>query len=348
MKGVRQDQQFARSAGRLWVAFTLVMLVVVVGTTGFHLLGRGRWSWFDALYMTVITISTVGYGETLSDMADVPWARPWTLALILSGTGALLYFVSMLTALVVEGDLRGLMERRRMNTRIDACTDHVIVCGCGTTGRHVIGELIATRTPYVAIDSDTERLAELSDEYGEDFVHIEGDATDDAVLREAGVTRARGVLTALRDDRDNLFVTISARSLNDRLRIVARAVEGSAERKLRRAGADAIVSPNFIGGMRLASEMIRPSVVQFLDVMLRDRDRGIRIESVTLPAGTALQGRTLRESRIRERTELLVIAVAEADGSYVFNPGAEHRLAAGQTLVVMGDADDVDRLRGIL
>lgn len=336
------------SAGRLYVAAAFLATTIIVGAAGYKAIGSDDWTWFDAFYMTLITLSTVGYGETLPGMDTTPWAREWTLALILTGTGSLLYFVSMLTAFVVEGDLRGMLGGRRMKRIIDSYRQHFIVCGAGTTGRHIIGELIATKTPFVAVESHEERIEELLEEFGDDLIYVKGDATDDDVLEEAGIRLAAGLLSALRDDRDNLMVTITARSLNDNIRIVARAVEPGTERKLRKAGADSVVSPNYIGGMRLVSEMIRPSVVQFLDVMLRDKQNNVRIESVVIPHNSRVDGMPLKNSGIRERTNLLIIALAEPDGAYVYNPGPDHRLASGQTLVVMGGADEVGSLAGVI
>ncbi len=348
MKGKPRDDKTQRSAGRLYIAFAFLALVVLIGAGGYKVLGPSEWTWFDAFYMTIITLSTVGYGETLAGMEDVPWAREWTVGLIMTGTGSLLYFVSMLTAFVVEGDLRGLMGRRSMQRLIDNYRQHIVLCGVGTTGQHVLEELIKTKTPYVVIEHDDERISELLEDFGDDFIYIDGDATDDDILVQAGVERARGVLSCLRDDRDNLFVTISAKALNDKVRVVSRAVEASTEKKLRRAGADSVVSPNTIGGMRLVSEMIRPSVVQFLDVMLKDSRRHVRIESALVPAGSPMVGKALRDSGIREQTDLLIIALAEPDGTYVYNPAASQVITAGQTLVVMGETDELGKLKTML
>lgn len=335
---------------RLFTAATVLALVLVFGATGYHQMGGGHWSWGDCFYMTVITLSTVGYGETLPGFDTVGLARPWTVGLILLGSGTLVYFVSTFTALIVEGDLGGALRRNRMRKRVEGMKNHVIVCGVGTTGIHVVAELVATETPFVAIDTDVHRLERLQEEYGEKRMHwVVGDATDDEVLRDAGIEHCRGVVSALHDDKDNLFVTVTVRALNPRTRIVAKAIEPSAVEKMRRAGADSVVSTNYIGGMRLVSEMIRPQVTQFLDQMLRDRSQNLRIEEVTVPDDSPLVGLQLRESAIRKESDVLVIAVRDAGGEIVHNPPPSIVIRKGMTLIVLARTKDVIRLReGVL
>jgi voltage-gated potassium channel len=235
-----------RIQGRLVVPALCVALVVLAGTAGYHSLGDGRWDWGECLYMTVITVSTVGYAEVLSGLAEVHGGRALTMVLILLGSASLLYFLSNLTATIVEADLGGVLKRRRMQKKIDVLAGHVIVCGAGTTGIHVIEELARSASPFVVVDIDGERLEHLCEQSFPNLLYIAGDAAEDAVLERAGIARARGVVSALSDDRSNLFVTVSSRALNPKLRIVSKAVEHSAGPKILRAGADAVVSPNQI------------------------------------------------------------------------------------------------------
>src|SRR5688500_9597831 len=195
---------------RLYASSLVFVAVVGLSTAGYHFLGQGRWSWLDCLYMTVITLATVGFGETLPGMDQMADARIFTMFLILFGSGTVVYFVSNLTALIVEGDLKGVLRRNRMQKRMDRLEGHVILCGGGTTGIHVVEELIATQTPFVVIDTDPERLQHVVEHMGgEDKInYVVGDATDDEVLEAAGIKRARGVVAALHDDKDNLYVTI--------------------------------------------------------------------------------------------------------------------------------------------
>lgn len=329
--------------GRLLSAAFILTCVVVLGATLYYHLGEGRWTFFDCIYMTVITLSTVGFGETLDGMHDIPEARAVTLVLIVVGSGTLLYFLSNLTALVVEGDLQGILRIRRMQRRIDNLEKHIVVCGAGNTGEHVIRELLDVGAHFVVIDLDPQRIRVLGEDLGAEILHIAGDATDDHSLTGAGVERARGVIAALHDDKDNLFVTISARHLNKNARIVAKAVESSTIPKLQRAGADAIVSPNQIGGLRLVSEMIRPTAMEFLDRLLKD-DRKLRIEDVRIPDVSNLVGHTLAEAEIRA-TGALVIAVRKPDGTFIYNPQGGERLEAGSSLIVIAHTEDVRRLR---
>lgn len=334
---------------RLVGAFVFLMTVAGSGTLGYHYMGDGRWTLFDCFYMSVVTLSTVGFAETLPGMNEVPGARGFTVLLIVLGSGTLLYFVSTFTAFVVEGDLLGVLKRRRMNKRIEKLEGHVVVCGVGSTGAHIVDELVATRTPFVAIDSESERLRRLDEETEQPLHYVVGDATDDAVLLEAGLDRARGIIAALHDDKDNLFVTVTARALAPNARIVAKAVEASAIDKLHRAGADSVVSPNRIGGMRLVSEMIRPAVVQFLDLMLRDKQRNLRLEELEIPSDSSMVGVALRDTDIRQKTDALVIAVRAVDGKFLYNPPPDTELTAGMKLVVLAETDKIIRLReGVL
>jgi voltage-gated potassium channel len=328
----------------VYLAGMVMAFVVVASSEGYYLIGHGRWAFGDCLYMTIITLATVGYGETLDGMDRVPYARLWTVLVILCGSGILVYWVSSFTAVIVEGDLRGVLRRRRMDKAIANLSDHIILCGAGNTGEHAIRELVETKTPFVVLDHNEARLLELSEELGEQLVYHVGEATDDSALLAVGIARARGVLVMLHEDRDNLFCTLSCRALNSKVRIISKAVEHASVPKLMRAGADRAVSPNFIGGMRLASEMIRPAVVEFLDTMLRGDDR-LRVEEVPVPEAASIVGKTLRNANLREQTKALVLAVRAPDLSYHFNPGPDFVINAGATLIIMAHMDEVLRLR---
>lgn len=232
-----------------------------------------------------------------------------------------------------------------MQRAIGTLSDHVIVCGIGTTGRHIAAELRAVQVPFVVVDSDGARLEELSSEFEDTLLYVHGDATDDHVLELAGIERARGVISALNDDKANLFVTISARALNPEIRIVAKSIEASTEAKLKRAGADAVVAPNYIGGVRLFSEMVSPKTTAFLDRIVRfGSGISVGIESIDIPVSSPLVGKRLAETNIRD-DGALVVAVHRPDGDYIYNPGSEHLLEAGDSLIVLADSRDVAALR---
>jgi voltage-gated potassium channel len=336
------------SVRRLLFALSVLLTLVGAGAMGFYLLGKGRWELAECAYMTVITLSTVGFGE-LSQMHEVPGARPLTVVLIISGVGALAYVQGNLTALLVEGVIGQAWRRNRMRKAIEAMEEHVVVCGAGSTGRHVIEELIATGTPFIVIDRDQEHLERISTDLMDGkMLFVLGDATDDHALAEAGVSRARGVVAALTHDKDNLFVTLSARSLNANARIVSKVVEDPAAMKMRKAGATSVVSPAMIGGRRMASELIRPEVNEFLDQMLRDKSKNLRIEEAVVPKGSAFAGKALKDTPIRKETRLLVVAVRDTERNFVYNPDPDHVVVEGATLIVMGEAENVSKLRKLM
>jgi voltage-gated potassium channel len=333
---------------RILKALSAVVIALTVGTVGFWIIERGEVALVDCLYMTIITLSTVGYGEVIPlDTAG----RIFASVLIVFGMGSLIYFGSTVIAFWVEFDLQRLRRRKRMQKTIDELSDHVIVCGVGVTGARVVRELVETKTKFVMIDINNDKLTNVREMHLESYGHIpfiHGDATQDRVLLQAGVERASGVVAALRGDKDNLYLILSARQINPALRIVARAMEKDAPPKMLRAGADRVVAPNLLGGMRIASEMIRPDVVEFLDVMLRDREQNTRIEQVSLPPGSPLVGRKLAETKIRKNTDVLVIALRKSDGEFIYNPGPDTVLTDGSTLVVLGARDSVIKLRSSL
>jgi voltage-gated potassium channel len=328
---------------RIRIAASLLALTLLIGVAGYKLIGGPQWSVLDCVYMTVITLTTVGYGET-HDMADQPGLRIFTMIILLFGLGTMTYAFTTITSFIVEGELNLVLKRRRMSKGISDLKDHYIVCGVGETGTHIIEELQRTRRPFVAIDASPERIERLL-ALG-DFFHIIDDAMDDSVLERAGVARAAGLLACLTSDRDNLFLTISARQMNPSARIVAKAVDVKTRAKLLKAGADAVVSPQFIGGLRLVSEMVRPQVVSFLDAMMRDERATIRIEEVPIPAGSPVAGLSVSDSRIREKTGLLILAIREPTGQgYQYNPGPASHIKAASILVVMGEVLQIQSLR---
>ncbi len=326
-------------------ALNFVIIAITLGTIGFWFLSEHPVTLGQCLYMTIITLSTVGYGEVIP-LND--FGRVWASLLIVFGMGSLIYFGSTIIAFFVELDMQQIRRRKRMQKTIDSLDNHVIVCGVGTTGGHVVRELFSVKTPFVMVDSSQERIDELITSVNTDnrkMLYLRGDATEERILRRAGIERAAGLVAALRSDKDNLYIILSARQLNAKVRIVARATEKNVPSMMLHAGADRVVSPNYIGGMRIASEIVRPQVVEFLDMMLRDTDQATRIEQVSLPPESPLVGKRLLDTNIRKATEVLVIAIRDKEGKYIFNPGPETLLEAEATLVVLGAADSVIKLR---
>ncbi len=303
---------------RVIFALVTLIVVIVIGAGTIWLVSGGAWGFFEIFYYAVYTVSTVGFSE-LPNAEAHPLVRIVTGLLIMAGIGAIAFFQSTLTALFIEGVIGRSYRRRRMQKKIASLRNHYVVAGCGRTGKHVVEELVATGRDFVAVDRDEATLERLNEELGNKLLYIVGDATEDHTLLEAAVDHAAGVVAALADDRDNLFITVSARSLNPSARIVSKAVEIENEGKLLRGGADTTVSPNRIGGERLVSELVRPKVTAFLDNMLRVT-QNLRFEELAVPKDSKWVGSNLRKMPIRDRTNLLVVALHEPDGTYIYNP----------------------------
>ncbi len=324
---------------KMLTALILILIVICGGILGYTTLEG--WSLLDAIYMTVITLATVGYGEIhpLSSQG-----RIFTMGLILSGIGIIGYGMSVFAAFIVDGELGRLMKRRKMQKQIQKLSNHFIICGAGDTGRWIVEEFLKTKIPFVVIEKDHTTLEMLKNQGV--LQCIEGDATKDAVLLEAGIERARGLVSALHTDKDNVFVVLTARALNPHLKIVSRVVEEESEKKLLAAGAHKVVSPNFIGGLRMASLLIRPAVVDFLDTMLREGDGTLRLEEIEVPPHSSLSGKTLGEAQIPQKTGLIVIAIKNRqEGKYTYNPKPSTHIQKGDILIVMGEPEQIDKLR---
>lgn len=315
----------------------LVTLVFLVGVVGFSLIAPAEAGLVDAFYMTSITLTTIGYGEVVP--VETTAAKIFTGLYAIVGFGMFVYLFSNVTAFMVEGGLDRYLWDRKMHRSIEKLKDHTVVCGAGNTGRHIVAELLETRRAFVLIDRDAEAVRALHQQLAAPFPAVIGDATDDDVLRAAGVPRACGLIACISNDNDNLVITLSARLLAPKLRIVARCLDEREQHKIRRAGADSVVLPNMIGGIRMVSEMIRPTVVTFLDLMLRDRERRLRVEEVRLPAGSPLVGTTIAQLHARKIKDLLVVALRHADGAWHYNPDEDERLEAGVTIIFMGSPE---------
>ena len=332
---------------RLLGSLFLLLVVWAIGAVGLYRLGHGIWTASECAYQTVVTIFTVGFAG-LPHEQEVAGARAFNAGLIVFGVAAVSYAQANIVALLVEGALGHAYRRSRMQKAIDRLRAHAVVAGIGSTGRHVIEELRATGRAFVVIDRDEPRLRAISAEVcGGEMLFVVGDATQDHALLSAGIARASGVVAALTDDADNLYVTLSARALNADARIVAKAISPEAEGKMRRAGANAVVSPNTIGGRRMASELVRPEVVEFLDQMHRT-DHALRMEEVVVPKGSPLLGCALRDAQFRPRSKALVIAKRSVEGVFHYNPGPESKIESGMTLIVLGDREDVSALRELV
>ncbi len=325
------DSALPRLTGRILFAAGVVVLVTVTATIGFHEAGDRQASWSDALYMALITISTVGYSEVVP--LDSTGERVFAGLVAFGGFGALTFLFTRLSVFVLEKDLDQTLRRRRMENRIRKLRGHYIVCGFGRVGRNTAYELQVTGRKFVAIDANPARFDEHRDSFS-DLLFLHGDASDDALLESADIKDAAGVFAVTGDDSRNLMITITARQLNPNVRVVARAHEVRNIAKMRKAGADDVISPDFTGGMRIASAMIRPSVVNFLDEMLRS-EGGLRVEEFVVPAG--FLPRPVAELSLRGPGYLLLALRVREE--WVFNPVDDFRVEPGHVLVVMAGAE---------
>ena len=329
---------------RLLFALLAVFFVVLAGSLGYFILLGGKPRFMDCIYMTVISLTTVGYGEILEIRGNIP-VEIFTMILITFGMGIILYGISSLTAMIIEGELSGVLRKNKMEKQIAKLSNHYVVCGGGETGRHVVTELLKNREQVVLIEQSEENI-ERCKSIG-DLLYIKGDATDDQNLLTAGIEKASGIVITLPSDKDSLYVTMTARMLNKQARIISRMIDPSLEPKLRKAGANQVVSPNYIGGLRMASEMIRPTVVSFLDSMLRSSQGNLRIHQITVTENSAMAGKKLSTSGLKDRYNLLVLGAKQDLGEIQFNPPHDQELKKGMTLIVMGDVDDIARARKI-
>ncbi len=322
---------------RLIVVLGMFVAIILVGTTGYIMLEG--WPWTDALYMTLITISTVGFGEIrpLSEQG-----RMFTAALIVMGVGGAAYTFSTVADYLIAGELRGVLRRQRMQKRIRQMQGHYIVCGFGRMGRQVAGELMRNESVDVVVVERNPELLEAIERLGAIPVH--GDAAADGVLEQAGIERAAGLCVCLPHDADNVFTVLSARTLNRTMTIIARANSEESERKLRIAGATHVINPYAISGRRMARQLIHPSVMEFMDVVMHQGQVEFRIEEIQVKAGSSLDGKTLEECNVRRRTGVNVLAVRRPTGEILTNLAGDFLLRPGDVLIGLGTPKQLEAL----
>jgi voltage-gated potassium channel len=300
------------------------------------------WGFLDALYMTVITITTVGYREV---QEVSPSGRVFTIFIIFLGMGIFAYTLGMVAQLMVEFQVRSILGRRKLGMKIKSLKNHYIICGYGRIGSVISQELLEHRIPQLVIDSNPAVKGNLE---SREIPYIIDDASNDDVLIEAGVERATGLVATLPSDADNTFIVMSGRGLNPGLFILARAELEKSNKKLMRAGANRVVMPHLIGGLKMAHFIVKPAVSEFVELTLQNREMELQLREMVVGEKSAFNGVTLVESRIRQELNVIVVAMNRKDGTTVFNPSSITRIEAGDTLIALGQGQDLDRLSGMV
>jgi voltage-gated potassium channel len=324
-----------RRSFRIRYAVLALAAAIVVGTVGFHLVEG--WALADSLYVTIQTLTTVGYGD-LTPRSGA--GRLFAVLVMLIGAGGVALAVSTIVQSVVKWELVSTFGQRRLTRKMSKLRDHYIICGSGRVGSHLVRDLLSANESFVVIENDQQRAAEFS-QRGVDV--LVGDATLEESLRDVGVERARGLAACLPNDADNLYVVLTARDLNPKLRIVARAAEEQAEAKLLRAGANHVVAPTIIGGHRMAVALTKPAVSEFMDSITAN-ELGLGFEQVEVDAASSLVGQELRATPIRGELDVVIISIRRQDGQILFNPTGNVTIENGDILIAIGRAESLTRL----
>jgi voltage-gated potassium channel len=324
---------------RIVIGLSCLIAILTIGSFGYVFLEG--WTLFDGLYMTVITLTTVGYGEVhpLSEAG-----RAFTILLIFLGVGFMFYVVTALAQVVVEGQLQDIFGRRRVERDIRNLRDHYIICGFGRIGEVISRELSHNRIPLVIVDNQPQNIPTLE---RSGYLHLIGNATQEEVLLSAGIERARGLVSVVSSDADNVYIVLTARSMNPSLKIVSRAGEPGSEQKLRQAGANEVISPYELGGQRMAQTILRPTVVDFMEVALGE-GIDLSLEEIPVGGGSDIIGKPLKESGIRQQLDLIIVAIKRADGAMIFNPQPNAPILQGDTLIALGSRMNLDKLMHLL
>lgn len=317
----------------------LILLLITIGTIGYMaLLDVG---FVDALYMTVITVSTVGFRE-IENLTSA--GKLFTMFVIISGLGLVAYAFSQLAAFLAEGEFKRVLLNSRVQRRLQAMKNHYIICGAGQTSVSLIEQFKRSNAEFVIIEKEFSRYEELLED---GYTVIHGDATDEDILLQAGIQEAKGLVSTLGSDAENVFTVLTAREMNRSLQIVARAIETTSSKKLKKAGADSTINPNELGGNRMAVLMLRPQIISFLDAITRIDEDTLDLGEIVVAGTSPLAGKNLREAKIPEKTGLIILAIQEDDGSTVYNPSSSTVLHEGIGMLVLGRQEQILKLQSI-
>ncbi|HDI78447.1 MAG TPA: potassium channel protein [Desulfobacteraceae bacterium] len=321
-------------------AFLILLIIITAGTSGYVIIEG--WSALESFYMTIITISTVGFREVreLSSQGKI-----FTVFLIFFGMGVIAYILKNSAQLMIEAQIKYIIGRSRLEKRLKSLKDHYIICGFGRIGKVIVEELVYNKVPIAVIEGQKEVVEPLQDL---EIPFVLDDATNESALLKAGLERAKGLVAVVKSDADNLFIVMSARSLNPKLFILARAGDENTERKLLRAGADKVVSPYLIGGKKMAHTILRPAVADFIEFTTHERKMGLELEELKVGPASKIKGVTLIDSGIRKDMDVIIVAIKKMDGNMQFNPSPNTVIEEGDILIALGKRDDLNRLSKIL
>jgi voltage-gated potassium channel len=324
----------------LRISIVVLLGIVSIGTVGYTVIEG--WRILDSLYMTIITLATVGFREIqpLSDAGKI-----FTMLLVIFGVGVIGYIVGSLAQIMFEGQFQRIVGRKKVEKRILALRDHYIVCGFGRIGMLICREFAAKPLPFVVIERSAEVLPKLEEDR---YLYIHGNATDDETLLKAGIKRARGLISVVASDTENVYITLTARGLNPDLYILARSGEEGSEIKLKRAGASKVVSPYLIGGSRMAQAILRPNVVDFIEIATGREHLELQMEEIMIPPDSGFVGHNLISSGFRKETGAMIVGIKKADGTMVFNPESHTRIGAHDTLIVLGESPAIHKMEQLV
>jgi voltage-gated potassium channel len=330
------------STNQLKLSLFLFLAIIVIGTAGYMIIEG--WNFIDAFYMAVITVTTVGFKE-VHDISTP--GRVFTVLFVFTGVGFTLYVAGAFVQFLVEGEIRSILGRRRLDKKIDRLKDHYIICGYGRIGRVLCRNLIKRKpVDIVAIESDPDKISELE---ADNVLYIFGNASDESVLVKAGIQKAKALVAVLASDVDNVFLVLTARQLAPRIQIIARASYAGAESKLKAAGANSVESPYELGARSMAQRIIRPTVTNFLDLVAYSHSRkDIQMEEIPVSGKSRMVNVMLKDSGIRQLFNLIIIAIKKPDGSMKFNPSFESVIHEDDTLIAVGEDDNLKKLEEIL
>lgn len=324
----------------LKISMTVLLMLISAGSIGYMTIEK--WRFLDAVYMTVITLGTVGFKE-VHDLSD--GGKVFTMSLIVVGVSVLGYIVGSLAQIMFEGQIQRIMGRKRVEKKIDALKDHYIICGFGRIGSLICKEFKANKLQFVIVEKNIDTIEKLDEE---DYLHMRGDATLDETLLKAGIKRAKGLISVVTSDTENVYITLTARGLNPDLYILARSGEEGSDIKLKRAGANKVVSPYIIGGSRMAQSVLRPNVVDFIEIATGSEHMDLQMEEITIPHHSAFAGETLVSSGFRKEIGVIIVGIKKSHGKMVFNPHSQAKIEGGDTLIVLGEPQSIAKLEDLV